>query len=101
MMMGAVAAAMVLLPFVVLGDRAGHEIAHRLAAVVVGGVVSSTIFGLVVVPALYLRFGRPTEPDVLELLSQQAMAPATAGAPRATDNGHPIDVATTARRDKQ
>ena len=57
----AVATAAVLLPFVVLGGAAGYEIAHPLAVVALGGLVTSTLFVLFVVPALYGLFG-PDDP---------------------------------------
>jgi Cu/Ag efflux pump CusA len=43
----------------VLGDRPGHEIEYPLAIVILGGLVTSTLLNLLVVPSLYLRFGRP------------------------------------------
>ena len=46
-----------LLPFVFLGNRAGLEIVHPMAVVVLGGLVTSTLLCLFVVPALYLRLG--------------------------------------------
>jgi Cu/Ag efflux pump CusA len=45
-------------PLIVLGERPGHEIEHPLAVVVVGGLVTSTLLNLFVLPSLYLRFGR-------------------------------------------
>ena len=56
------AAAMV--PLVVLGDLAGLEIVHPIAVVILGGLVTTTVFTLHVVPALYLRFGAKREPDL-------------------------------------
>jgi Cu/Ag efflux pump CusA len=56
------AAAMV--PLVVLGDIAGLEIVHPIAAVILGGLVTATVFSLHIVPALYLRFGARREPDL-------------------------------------
>lgn len=53
----AVAIALVCLPLLLLGSRAGLEIVRPMAAVVLGGVVSTTVFSLLVVPALYLHFG--------------------------------------------
>jgi Cu/Ag efflux pump CusA len=53
----AAATAVALLPFVVLGDRPGYEIVHPMALVVLGGLVTTTLLSLFVVPALYLRFG--------------------------------------------
>jgi Cu/Ag efflux pump CusA len=51
-------------PLVVLGDIAGLEIVHQIAAVILGGLVTTTVFNLHVVPALYLRFGARREPDL-------------------------------------
>ena len=45
------------LPFAIMGDVAGLEIAHPLALSVLGGVVTMTLGTLFVLPALYLRFG--------------------------------------------
>ena len=57
-LMTAVATGVLLLPFVFAGDAAGLEIVRPMAVVILGGLVSSTLVNLVVVPALYLRFGR-------------------------------------------
>jgi Cu/Ag efflux pump CusA len=56
------AAAMVAL--LALGNIAGLEIVHPIAAVILGGLVTSTVFTLHVVPALYQRFGASREPDL-------------------------------------
>jgi Cu/Ag efflux pump CusA len=45
-------------PLVVLGEIAGLEIVHSIAVVILGGLVTATLFTLHVVPALYLRYGR-------------------------------------------
>lgn len=45
-----------LLPFLVVGGIAGYEIAHPLAVVALGGLVTSTLFVLLVVPALCALF---------------------------------------------
>jgi CzcA family heavy metal efflux pump len=57
-LMTTLATGLALLPLVVSGDVPGHEIEHPLAVVVVGGLVTSTLLNLFVVPSLYLRFGR-------------------------------------------
>jgi Cu/Ag efflux pump CusA len=51
------ATAAALVPLVVLGDRAGTEIVQPMAVVVLGGLVTSLLLTLVVLPVLYLRFG--------------------------------------------
>ena len=56
--------AVALLPLVVLGSRTGLEIVHPIAAVMLGGLVTATVFSLYVVPALYLKFGVRREPDL-------------------------------------
>jgi Cu/Ag efflux pump CusA len=57
----ATTAALVLLPLVVAGSRAGYEVVHPLAVVVLGGLVTTTFLVLFVLPALYLRFGAVAE----------------------------------------
>ena len=59
----AVAVAVLALPFVVLGSRPGLEVVSPMALVILGGLVTSTFLSLFLMPALYLRFGRP-EPTV-------------------------------------
>jgi Cu/Ag efflux pump CusA len=57
-LMTTLATGLALVPLIVLGERPGHEIEHPLAVVVVGGLVTSTLLNLFVLPSLYLRFGR-------------------------------------------
>jgi CzcA family heavy metal efflux pump len=49
--------ALALLPLVMRGSIPGHEIEHPMAVVILGGLVSSTLLTLFVVPILYLRLG--------------------------------------------
>lgn len=53
----AAATGLLLLPFAVLGARPGLEIVHPMAVVVLGGLVTTTLLTLLLLPALYLRFG--------------------------------------------
>ena len=46
------------LTLVVAETVPGHEIEHPMAIVILGGLVTSTLLNLFVVPVLYLRFGR-------------------------------------------
>jgi Cu/Ag efflux pump CusA len=68
----ALTTAAAMLPLVLLGNIAGLEIVHPIAMVILGGLVTATLFNLYLVPALYLRFGARREPE-LEL------APPTGG----------------------
>ena len=53
--------AALLLPLLFFGGQAGHEIVHPMAAVILGGLVTSAAINLFVVPALYQRFGSRNE----------------------------------------
>jgi Cu/Ag efflux pump CusA len=57
-LMTSLATGLALVPLVVFGERPGHEIEHPLAVVILGGLVTSTLLNLFVVPSLYLRFGK-------------------------------------------
>jgi Cu/Ag efflux pump CusA len=63
----AIGIAAAVLPFVVLGGIAGLEIAHSMAVVILGGVVTSTLVTLIMTPALYLKFGAASTADELQL----------------------------------
>jgi Cu/Ag efflux pump CusA len=56
--MTTLATGLALVPLVVAGNIPGHEIEHPLAVVVLGGLVTSTLLNLFVVPPLYLRFAK-------------------------------------------
>jgi CzcA family heavy metal efflux pump len=57
-LMTSLATGLAVIPLVVLGDRPGYEIEYPLAAVILGGLITSTVLNLFVVPSLYLRFGQ-------------------------------------------
>jgi CzcA family heavy metal efflux pump len=56
-LMTALATGLALVPLVLAGSIPGHEIEHPMAVVILGGLVTSTLLNLFVVPSLYLRFG--------------------------------------------
>ncbi len=62
-LMTALATALALLPIVVTGSKPGQEIEHPMAVVIVGGLLTSTLMNLLLMPVLYFRFGTPREED--------------------------------------
>jgi Cu/Ag efflux pump CusA len=57
-LMTALATALALVPLAVAGSLPGHEIEHPMAIVILGGLVTSTLVNLFVVPSLYLRYAK-------------------------------------------
>jgi CzcA family heavy metal efflux pump len=62
-LMTALSTGLAILPLVFAGDIPGNEIEHPMAVVILGGLVTSTLLNLFVVPALYLRFGKSQDGD--------------------------------------
>lgn len=58
-LMTALSAGLALVPLVLAADEPGNEIQAPLGVVLLGGLLSSTALNMVVVPVLFLRFGRP------------------------------------------
>jgi CzcA family heavy metal efflux pump len=74
----AVATAAAVLPFVIMGEVAGLEIVHPMAVVMLGGLLTSTLLGLFMLPVLYLRFGAGALPDAvpqIDVMSRRAGDP--------------------------
>ncbi len=57
-MMTALTTGLALVPLVIAGNIPGQEIEYPMAIVILGGLVTSTLLNLLVVPTLYLRFGK-------------------------------------------
>jgi Cu/Ag efflux pump CusA len=57
-LMTAATAAFALLPLVLKGNVPGNEIERPMALVILGGLATSTLLNLFLLPALYARFGR-------------------------------------------
>jgi Cu/Ag efflux pump CusA len=57
-MMTALTTALALIPLLVAGAIPGHEIEHPMAIVILGGLITSTLLNLFVIPSLYLAFGK-------------------------------------------
>jgi Cu/Ag efflux pump CusA len=58
-LMTALTAGLALIPLVLAGGRPGNEILSPMGEVILGGLLSSTALNLVVVPALFARWGVP------------------------------------------
>jgi Cu/Ag efflux pump CusA len=56
-LMTALTAGLALIPLVARGGEPGNEIQSPMAGVILGGLLTSTFLNLVVVPALYERWG--------------------------------------------
>ncbi len=72
-MSSGITAAALFAPLAIVGQIAGLEIVQPMALVVLGGLVSTTLFTLFIVPALYLRFGARSEPDLRSVLAEQTI----------------------------
>jgi CzcA family heavy metal efflux pump len=68
----ALVTALAFLPFALFGSVPGQEMLQPLAVVVLGGLVTSTVLNLFVLPILYLRFGTNPEP-AMEFVPEPAM----------------------------
>jgi CzcA family heavy metal efflux pump len=60
-LMTALATGLALLPLALTGNKPGQEIEYPLAVVILGGLVTSTLLNLFLLPPLYALFGRPVE----------------------------------------
>jgi CzcA family heavy metal efflux pump len=58
-LMTALAAGLALIPLALGGGRSGSEIQTPMAIVILCGLMTSTLLNMAVVPAMYLRYGRP------------------------------------------
>lgn len=68
-LMTAVSAGLALIPLVLAADEPGKEILNPVAIVIIGGLVSSTLLGLGVTPALFYTFCRKAAERSVQLKS--------------------------------
>jgi len=64
-LMTATTTGLALLPLVLAGSIPGNEIELPMAVVILGGLVTSTLLNLLIIPPLYLRFGAKQTEDVV------------------------------------
>ncbi len=57
-LMTALTTSLALIPLALAGNKPGSELESPMAIVILGGLVTATLLNLVVVPALYLKWGR-------------------------------------------
>lgn len=57
-LMTTLATGLALVPLVAMGNIPGHEIEYPMALVILGGLTTSTLLNLFMVPSLYLRFAK-------------------------------------------
>jgi Cu/Ag efflux pump CusA len=88
MLMTAVVTAVAVLPLLLIGNVPGNEVLRPMAAVILGGLVTTTLYSLFCVPAMYLLFtpGRASELEDLEvsLVGEQELQESIS-APRALE----------------
>lgn len=74
-LMTALAAALAVIPLIVAGNVAGQEIEYPMAFVILGGLITATMLNLILMPVIYLRFGKSRrEREAIAAQTQTAMA---------------------------
>ena len=59
--MTALTSALALIPLVLTGDQPGNEIQSPMAVVVLGGLLTSTLLNIYVMPVIYSRYATRKE----------------------------------------
>ena len=67
-LMTALVTALAMLPIALNSDNPGREIMGPMAAIIVGGLVSSTLLNLLLLPAILLRYGQFTPREAKALI---------------------------------
>ena len=70
-LMTALSSALALVPLALAGGEIGSELQHPIAVVILGGLVTSTLLNLVVIPVGFSLFGaRPTPTEKPQLVPE-------------------------------
>ena len=64
--MTALGTGLALIPLALGAGQPGKEIETPMAIVILFGLSTSMLLNMVIVPALYLRFGKPAKPQPIE-----------------------------------
>jgi CzcA family heavy metal efflux pump len=70
-LMTALTAGLGLLPLALSAGRPGRELEQPMAVVIIGGLLTSTFLNMIVLPALFLKFGREVQPEQRAILRQK------------------------------
>ena len=70
-LMTALTAGLALLPLALSAGRPGRELEQPMAVVIIGGLLTSTLLNMFVLPALFLKFGRAFEKEERAILQQK------------------------------
>jgi Cu/Ag efflux pump CusA len=65
--MSACITALAVLPLVFMGDKPGSEILRPMGQIILGGLVTSTLFSLFAIPAMFLLFTPSRGPELEDL----------------------------------
>ena len=79
-LMTALATGLAFLPILLLGERPGLELLRPMAIVVIGGLITSTLLNLFIIPTIYLGMRASPESEGVDLSVPQAAEPQPAGA---------------------
>jgi Cu/Ag efflux pump CusA len=79
-LMTALATGLALVPLIIGGNKPGHEIEYPMAVVILGGLITSTILNLFLLPPLYAAWGRTgpapqTSPEYSSMVHEQVREP--------------------------
>jgi CzcA family heavy metal efflux pump len=66
-LMTATTTGLALVPLVIAGSIPGNEIELPMAVVILGGLITSTLLNLLIIPPLYLRFGTKQAEEVIKI----------------------------------
>jgi Cu/Ag efflux pump CusA len=69
--MTALTAGLALLPLALSAGRPGRELEQPMAVVIIGGLLTSTLLNMIVLPTLFLQFGREVEPEQRAILRRK------------------------------